>query len=492
MPTPFEHLVVLMMENRSFDHMLGFLKTKNYLIDGLNGDETNIAADGGSPIQVSPNARDENDLTPDPSHEFPDITWQIYRNATGEDNGQEKMQGFVEDYAADSNNAHHGPAVMRCFQENSLPVLSFLAKTFAVSDKWFASVPASTIPNRLFAHAASSGESLTQDAIEAPATAKTIFQSMDEDNSATYAIYASGPSILLANLYLMGKQDRFFPVEQFVNDCNNNALADYCFIEPLYNGAHANSQHPDFSVSKGEAIIGQVYSAIRDSPAWENTLLLIVYDEHGGLYDHVFPPTLTKAVDMPDLGPTKDFGFKFDRLGVRVPAVLVSPWLDAGTILPDQYDHCSIVKTVRQLFCTDQTPFTWREAQATSFANLPTRAEMRKEKPPLPRVVISDGNIPLPPDRPPILPDAERGTFPLGRMRASAEVEARIPSIPPIQTPQVRKPTDLVMQMAQAMEYSLSLKRITLSKNTHQIYTSDEADEFLKEAKAAAANGGDR
>lgn len=495
MPAPFEHLVVLMMENRSFDHMLGYLKTKDYQIDGLNGDETNVAADGGSPIQVTPNARDGNDLTPDPSHEFPDITWQIYRNATGEDTGQEKMQGFVEDYAADCNNALHGPAVMRCFHENSLPVLSFLAKNFAVSDKWFSSVPASTIPNRLFAHAASSGNSLTQDAIQAPATAKTIFQSMDEDDSATYAIYASGPSILLANLYLMGKQDRFFSVEQFVNDCNDNALADYCFIEPLYDGVHANSQHPDFSVSKGEAIIGQVYSAIRDSPAWKNTLLLIVYDEHGGLYDHVFPPALKRTVDMPDLGPTKDFGFMFDRLGVRVPAVFISPWLDAKTVLPDRYDHCSIVKTVRELFCSDKTPFTWREAQATSFADLPTRTTMREDKPLLPDVVISDGKKPLPPDRPLILPADARGAFPSQRGVITSEAvegEPRTPGVPPIQMPVVRKPTDLVMQMAQAMEYALSLKNVKLSKTAHQIYTSEEAAEFHAEAKAAAANGGAR
>jgi len=449
----FNTLVVLMMENRSFDHMLGYLKTNAYQIDGLNGDETNVAADGGAPIQVSPNARDVNDLTPDPSHEFPDITWQIYRNATGEDAGQEKMQGFVEDYAADSNNALHGPAVMRCFHGNSLPVLSFLAKNFAISDKWFSSVPASTIPNRLFAHAASSGNSLTQDAIQAPATAKTIFESIDADASATYAIYTSGESILLANLYLMGKQDRFFPAEQFVSDCKNDALANYCFIEPLYDGVQANSQHPDFSVSKGEALIGQVYNAIRDSPAWNNTLLLIVYDEHGGLYDHVFPPNLKKTVDMPDLGPTKDFGFMFDRLGVRVPAVFVSPWLDAGTILPDQYDHCSIVKSVRELFCTNQTPFTWREAQAASFANLPTRATMRDDKPTLPAVVVSAGNIPLPADRPPILPESARGNFlsQMPLMRAAAEVTPRIADVPPIQTPQVRKPTDLVMQMAQAI-----------------------------------------
>jgi phospholipase C len=146
--TPFKRIVVLMMENRSFDHMLGYLKSSSYSIDGLNGDETNPAADGGTPIRVSSNARNTNDLNPDPNHEFPDINWQIFSNADGTDTGQEKMQGFVQNYASDSGNAAHGAAIMRCF-----------------CDRWFSSVPASTIPNRLFAHAAYSGLSLTQDAV---------------------------------------------------------------------------------------------------------------------------------------------------------------------------------------------------------------------------------------------------------------------------------------------------------------------------------------
>jgi phospholipase C len=494
MPSPFKNLVVLMMENRSFDHMLGYLKTAQYQIDGLDGDETNLAADHETPIRVSPNARNTNDLTPDPSHEFQDITWQIYRNTTGEDTGQAKMQGFVEDYAADSKDAIHGAAVMRCFHEGSLPILSFLAKNFAVSDKWFSSLPASTIPNRLFAHAASSGGSLTQDAILAPATATTIFQSIIKDPNATCGIYTSGASILLANLFLMHHQDVFLDISTFAQDCRDNALPKYTFIEPIYDGVNASSQHPDFAVDKGEALIGQVYNAIRDSPMWEKTLLLIVYDEHGGLYDHVFPPTLVNDTGMPDLPPTKDFGFKFDRLGVRVPAVFVSPWLDAGTILPDQYEHCSIVKTIRQWFCQDQTPFTWREAKATSFSDLPVRDTMRTDKPDLPPVVTSDGNIPLPVSRDSVLVAADRGNFPTATgvvhtLAALAET-TRTPDLPPVFSPAMRKPTDLVMLMAQAMEFSLKQVGITISKNTQQIFTAEDADAYLAEARAAVAQRG--
>ena len=497
MPGPIKRLVVLMMENRSFDHMLGYLKTKDYPINGLNGDETNPAADGGLPIRVSPNARNTNDLSPDPCHEFPDINWQIFSNAAGEDTGQEKMQGFVQNYATDSNDATHGAVVMKCFHEGSLPILSTLAKQFAVSDKWFSSLPASTIPNRLFAHAAWSGDSLTQDAIKAPATAKTIFQVIDDPNNldATYRIYTSGSTILMANLYLLHHQDKFHDIGEFAQDCKDNVIPQYTFIEPIYDGVHANSQHPDFAVDKGEALIGQVYNAIRDSPLWNDTLLLIVYDEHGGLYDHVYPPVLKNDTGMPDLPPTKDFGFTFTRLGVRVPAVFVSPWLQAGSILPQQFDHCSIVKTVREMFCLDKTPFNWRERKANSFAEMATLPQMRADKPELPPVVTSDGTIPLA-GRPAVLPAEDRGGFApvegvVDRMAALAET-TRAPELEPKVSPEVRKPTDLVMQMAQAMEYSLGVLGMSTSKNTHQIYSAEDADAFLNEARQLLQQRGGR
>lgn len=496
MPNPFKRIVVLMMENRSFDHMLGYLKTQDYPIDGLNGDETNPAADGGTPIRVSPTARNMNDLTPDPCHEFPDINWQIFSNSDGVDTGQPKMQGFVQNYATDSKDAKHGSVVMNCFHEGSLPILSTLAKQFAICDHWYSSLPASTIPNRLFAHAAWSGDSLTQDAVLAPATAKTIFQVMDDKNNldADFRIYTSGSTILLANLYLMHRQNKFFDIGDFAQDCKDNVIPQYTFLEPIFDGAHANSQHPDFAVDKGEALIGQVYNAIRDSPLWEDTLLLIVYDEHGGLYDHVYPPVLKNNTGMPNLPPTKDFGFKFDRLGVRVPAVFVSPWLKAGTILSQPFDHCSIVKTVREMFCLDKTPFNWREAQAESFKDIANLDVMREDKPNLPPVVTSNGNIPLNANRIALLPMQHRGAIP-SATEAIASPEAlaqktRIADLPPVIAPDIRKPTDLVMLMAKAMEHSLGLAGVKLSKNTHQIYSAEDADAFLKEAQQAAMSRG--
>ncbi len=495
MGNPFKHIVVLMMENRSFDHMLGYLKAPDYPIEGLDGDETNPSADEGPAIRVSPDARSINDLNPDPAHEFPDINWQIFGNPDGTDTGQLKMQGFVQNYATDSGNAEQGRNIMKCYHGGSLPVLSTLAKQYAVCDQWFSSVPASTIPNRLFAHAATSGDSLTQDAVLAPATAKTIFQIIgDPNNDADYRIYWSGATILMANIYLAHHQNKFFDYSRFRQDCQDDLLPEYTFIEPLYDddlshGLIANSQHPDFPVNAGEALIAEVYSAVRSSPSWNDTLLLIVYDEHGGIFDHVTPPRLRQDPQYPDIPPTKDFGFKFDRLGVRVPAVFVSPRIKAGTILHQQFDHCSIVATVRKLFCLDKSPFNWREAQAATFddiANL-SDAEIRTDTVPLPDAAPSDGSIPL--ERDLVLTQEDRqaadsalqasGVLPV--VHAVVE-EYATANIPPVVAPQIRKPTDLVMQMAQAMQHSLQIMGLKTTKNVNQIYSAQDAIDYLHDA----------
>jgi phospholipase C len=497
MASPFKHVVVLMMENRSFDHMLGYMKDFDYAIEGLDGDETNLAAVEGPDIRVSPDARSIGDLNPDPSHEFPDINFQIFGNSVGTDTGQAKMQGFVKNYATQSSNAAQGENVMKCFHPGSLPVLSTLAKQYAVCDHWFASLPASTIPNRLFAHAAWSGDSLTQDAILAPAIAKTIFKVIDDSADSTYRIYTNGSTILMANIYLAHSQNKFFDYRtRFVQDCKHGFLPEYTFIEPCYgddvkNGRFANSQHPDYGVDAGEAIIAEVYNAVRSSKNWNDTLLLIVYDEHGGLYDHVPPPAVSRdpLSTLPDLPPTKDFGFRFDRLGVRVPAVFVSPRIAPGTILRQQFDHCSIVATVRKLFCDDKTPFNWREAQATKFdeiANLDD-AHIRTDTVVLPPAVASDGTIPLQRDL--VLSAANReaiadtiaatGILPVVHAVADNFVTA---NAPPVRLPSVRRPTDLVVLMAQSMANSLDVLGMKTSKNVSQIFTDQDAADYLNEA----------
>jgi len=479
-PTPFRHLVVLMLENRSFDHMLGFLKSPEYPIEGLTGNETNPpAAEGGLPVVVSRDAHSVHDLNPDPGHDFIDVNVQIFGSKDGTLSGP-TMQGFVQDYALVSNHMEQGANIMKCFTADTLPVLSTLAQQYAVCDHWYSSVPGPTIPNRLFAHAASSAGSVTQDAIASPAIVKTIFEVMDDpENPSSFRIYAPGASILMANLYLARHQQGFHPYGEFRNDCLKGDLPEYTFIEPSYdddvaNGVFATSQHPDFPVNQGEALISDVYNALRDGPQWQTTLLLIVYDEHGGIFDHVLPPAAVKApafADLPDPAPSTDPPFAFDRLGVRVPAVFVSPFMKAGTIISEPFDHCSIVATVRKLFCLDKTPFNWREAQAATFENilnLPVD-QMRTDRVVLPAPVVAD---------PPVdVAAAAGGAF------ATATAQPKIP-------PTVRKPTDLAVSMAKAMEYTMSQLGIRPVMQTSQIYSAQDASSFLNDAAVALSGSG--
>jgi len=454
MPATFRHLVVLMLENRSFDHMLGFLKSPAYDIEGLSGAESNPGPNPGDPpVTVSRDARTVHDLNPDPGHDFINANIQIFGNASGQQTGP-LMQGFVQDYALVSNQAGHGANIMKCFTEATLPVLSTLAKEFAICDHWFSSVPGSTIPNRLFVHGASSVGSLTQDVAIAPARLKTIFEVMDDPaNPDTYRIYTDGASVLLANLYLAHHQGGFHPYSDFRSDCANGDLPAYTFIEPSYdddaaNGKYARSQHPDFPVDEGEGLILEVYTAIRNSAMWNDTLLLITYDEHGGLYDHVPPPSLTADPAYPPVPAAKEPAFAFDRLGVRVPAVFVSPHIPRGTIITRRFDHCSIVATVRKMFCTDKAPFNWREAQAATFDDILTLNQARQDRVTPPNPVASP-------------PPAGAG--------------ARVP-------PAVKKPTDLSLQMARAMQYSMDTMGLHPTMKVSQIYSAQDASNYLRQA----------
>jgi hypothetical protein len=149
---------------------------------------------------------------------------------------------------------------------------------------------------------------------------------------------------------------------------------------------------------------------------------------------------------------------------------------------------------VREWFCLDKTPFNWREAQAESFAGIANRATMRTDKPDLPPVVASDGNIPLDGARPLILPLADRGADAakpgIVRSISAMTKTTRVPKIAPVAPPEVRKPTDLVMQMAKAMEYSLGLVGAKTRTNTHQIYSAQDADTYLKQAHDAVMQRG--
>jgi phospholipase C len=195
---------------------------------------------------------------------------------------------------------------------------------------------------------------------------------------------------------LLKNQPQIFGTyQQFLEDCKNNALPDYSFVEPNYSdhpgddGGEllASDQHPDHDVQAGEVFIASIYDAIRQNPdLWQSTALLITYDEHGGIYDHVPPPACIPDGFHAPLADTNNMPFAFDRLGVRVPSILVSPWIAKGTVVPGPedpangrvFEHASIPATITQHFIGNYDNRTPREKAAQTFLDLLTD-EMRPD-----------------------------------------------------------------------------------------------------------------
>lgn len=376
------HVVVLMLENRSYDHMLGFLGTG----DGLGGGEFNLVdpADPSSErVTVSNDAQylgDFGEPAIDPSHEFTDVNRQVFgAHPVPNPLPTTTNHGFVKNYAGlPGNTVAGGKRIMKCFDPQRLPVLSTLAREFALCDRWFSSVPGQTWPNRFFVHAASSGSFLDNKFRNYPM--RTIFDNLtaaDED----WAVYFHDvPQCLtLASLRKPEYKKNFKPYSVlFSLACKSGTLPSYSFIEPRYFDFlkfKANDQHPPHDVSLGEHLIADVYETIRNSPVWPHILLVVTYDEHGGLYDHMLPPACADVDGVNSIEPP----FDFKRLGVRVPAVIVSPFIAKGTVDHTVYDHTSVPATVKEVF--DLPAFlTARDAAANTFTALLGNA-MRADTP---------------------------------------------------------------------------------------------------------------
>src|SRR5229473_3515150 len=322
-----KHIVVLMMENRSFDHMLGSLTAQDPRIDGLSGNKSNPDTEETS-VQAQPLAEYQSQLYPDPLHDFQDVDEQIFAGSQSNPRVP-SMQGFIKNYYTQQEDIDHSHMIMYYFKPDKLPMLTSLARKYAVFNSWFSSIPGPTICNRAFAH--------------------------------------FGTSFGHTDMSVFYLNEKYLSVYQRMVNAGHTAKI-YYKDHPTDTGEEvANDQHPDHDVRAGEAFISDVYKAIRSKQElWESTALLIVYDEHGGIYDHVSPPACP-----PDEFPDKTTGFKFDRLGVRVPAVLVSPWVPEGTVVDGRtFEHASIPATVTEHFLGNYDQRTDREKQAETFLDL--------------------------------------------------------------------------------------------------------------------------
>lgn len=428
-----KHVVVLMLENRSFDNLLGWLydgdaPARGQQFDGLTRDLwcplDNIDADGnpfvekvpvGKNGEPPPNGRgktpppapDFSLPAPDPGEGFGHTNQQLFQHyrVASQYPPPPTNLGFVNDYrdamlygTYSFGDAPSDPRrIMTCYTPEQTPVLSTLARQFAVCDRWHCSVPSQTLPNRHFVHAATSDGQVNN--THTPCASPTVFNLIQRAidggrKDLSWKVYSGvqrdwrtgkPAPFSLTRLVLSQLQDKrldpnFVPVEQFYADAKAGTLPSYGFIEPQFSQPGANDQHPPADIRPGERLIADVYDAVSNSPQWTETLLVVTYDEHGGCYDHVAPPG---HATPPDPKPGEQ-GFLFNRFGVRVPAVLVSPWIEAGTVCRPAgrtpFDHTSIIATVRRV-CGIAESLTARDKAAPDLGCALTLAAPRADRP---------------------------------------------------------------------------------------------------------------
>lgn len=365
-----EHVVVLMLENRSFDHMVGYLKSLNPEVDGVTGRET-CPNDPLKPREGSTKVSDDAPYVAlvDPSHSYAATKKQCF--GYGPVKAPAPMTGFVRNYA-ENDDFVVGADIMSCFNPKTLPTLNTLANEFAIFDHWHSSLPGPTQPNRMFLHSATSHGLTANNVAELTEgmPQKTIFDSLNEAGLDWRVYFHDLPSVLLMrnmrDLKYVGKINYF---DFFYEAAASGDLPPYTFLDPrwfTFFEWEASDQHPPHDVRPGEYLVAKIYQALRNGPKWNSTLFIVTYDEHGGYWDHVPTPF---GAPRPDDVPN-DEGFEFNRLGVRVPTIMASPWINKGTVIhaPPQahYEHSSVPATLKKLFNLPHF-LTRRDAWAATF-----------------------------------------------------------------------------------------------------------------------------
>ena len=419
-----DHVVVVLFENRSLDNVLGRLYGPDHgkTFEGVLGKDLSNPipewAEHGADHKVVPYsvANDMDSPNPDSGEEYFHTNTQLFN--TLDDHNRFKigegastpwnepppdatptMDGFVTDYISTfTGEVGRQPTydeyaqIMTGHTPEQLPVLNGIARDFGVFDHWFSEVPSQTFMNRSFWTAATSSGLV----VNSPSTkwmtlntAETLFERL-EAHGQTWKVYVAEPMPLSVTglIHFPRLQDRlathFVPFGEFEKDAAAGTLPNFSLIEPDMTSGH-NDYHPAYgrsfigsdmdigfdppsSMLGGEALLQRIYDAYRSmtgpsgTNVW-NTALLIGWDEPGGTYDHV-PPG---PVPPPDTAsPPGELGFTFDRSGYRVPAIIVSPWVEPGSVYNEEYRHTSLIATLRESWDLGE-PFTQRDASARTF-----------------------------------------------------------------------------------------------------------------------------
>jgi phospholipase C len=339
---PIDHVLVVMMENRSFDHY--FQKLPEYGqpdVDVAPADFSNPDADG-VPIPIF---HQEAYCFVDTSHSWRGTALQI---------GDGSMDGFVissegnhEQPAMGNLEMFSGRRALGYYDHTDIPFYYWLASEFSIGDRYFSSLPGPTAPNRMYLYAATSF-GLVDNLL--PDDGPTLVELL-EQRKLSWKIYASGtPGMAIHFTKLDLLKDHVVPIEEYFVDAASGNLPAFAFVDPkigINTGQVDNDdEHPPSLAQLGEHFVARVVKALIESPAWPRSALFLAYDEHGGLYDHVEPPPACPPDDLEPMLKPGDPPGAFDRLGVRVPFIVVSPYAKKHHVGHAIYDHTSITRFV--------------------------------------------------------------------------------------------------------------------------------------------------
>ena len=358
-----EHIVVLMMENHSYDNYLGMLGRGDGFTLGADGKPTNWNPTVDGRRQVAFPMPSACQLDGKPSQEW-SASHQQYANGTN--------QGFVT--------SPSGPVAMGYWDEGSIPFYYSLARTFPLADRWFSSVLAQTYPNRRFLTAGTSAgmvDDVVSQVFTTPANG-TVFDRLDAHGISwrNYYHHSSLPTIDVWFSDRASHSSSVVSVDQFFVDAAAGTLPGFCIVDPDFG---SGSEEDPQDIASGEAFSAQVVDAVMHGPGWPGTLLVWCYDEHGGYYDHVPPPPALAPDDIAPISPVGPNGAQaydgFRRYGFRVPAVVVSPFARKDHVTHTIHDHTSILAMVERKW--NLPAMTYRDANAadlTDFLDFPARA----------------------------------------------------------------------------------------------------------------------
>lgn len=338
-PGKVDHLVLCMMENRSFDHYFGALSFEGRAIDGLTEAMTNPRADGE---EVAIMRAIEACVQADPPHGWNPSRVQF-------DGGTN--QGFVRAFQS-SHPGDDERVVMSYLDRERLPVFYAMADQYTLCQRWYSALLAPTWPNRLHFHGASSQGQKGNDLPEGTFYSMLTFWDQLDEAGIDWAYYYSD----LPMLALFGRfGDRLRRVEEFFTHAAAGTLPQVVMVEPA---AGWNDDHPPHHPIRGQLFVGSIHNALAFGPQWERTLFVTTYDEAGGFFDHVAPPTVPD--DLAADG--------FDQLGFRVPALAMGPYVRQGFTSDVQFEHASAVSHVQSMFGFE--PLNARNAAAADFSSL--------------------------------------------------------------------------------------------------------------------------